>query len=111
MPLFMSPRIKIKSKSSQLVYTQRQNTSLFGCLYIANQQRAGRPSYFLWPENQTTSPSLSDNGKIRLGQKSKLLSCLEADNQSDPPRQCDCKIFVGAAVVHLLPTAVYMQNI
>src|SRR6218665_2539656 len=75
MPLFKSPRIKIKSKSSQLVYTQLQNASLFGPLYIANQQ------------------------------KSKLLSCLEADNQYDPSKQFDCKIFDGAAVAHLLPTA------
>ncbi len=47
--------------------------------------------------------SLSDFGKIRIGRKSLLLSCLEtADNQTIHPNQFDCKILDGVAVVHFL---------
>ena len=46
-------------------------------------------------------PSLSDFGKIRLGQKSLLLSCFDSSDQPTPP-VFDCKIFDGAAVVHFL---------
>ena len=65
---------KAKSKSAQKIVVERNNTSLFGRLYIANQQREGDPGKFFSHENQTTPPSLSDFGKIRLGQKSLLLS-------------------------------------
>ena len=44
---------------------------------------------------------MSDFGKIRLGQKSLLLSCFDSSDQPTPPA-FDCKIFDGAAVVHFL---------
>lgn len=44
LPLFSSPRLKLKSKSSQKLTAYRSNTSLFGRLYIANQQRNGDPA-------------------------------------------------------------------
>ena len=46
---FKSPKRKVKSK--QLV-VQRNNTSLFGHRYIANQQREGDPAIFSSHENQ-----------------------------------------------------------
>ena len=46
---------------------------------------------------------LSDFGKIRIGRKSLLLSCLETtNNQPLHPNQFDCRILDGAAVVHFL---------
>ena len=99
--LFSSPKRKAKSKSAQKIAAERSNTSLFGCLYIANQQHEGEPGKFFSHENQTTPPSLSDFGKIRLGQKSILLSCLDSSDQPTPPVFA-CKIFDGAAVVHFL---------
>jgi len=61
--LFKSPKMKVKSKASQQLVIQRNNTSLFGHLYIANQQREGDPAIFLSHENQSSPPSLSDFGK------------------------------------------------
>ena len=99
--LFSSPKRKVKSKSAQKIAVERNNSSLFGRLYITNQRREGDPGKFFSHENQTTPPSLSDFGKIRLGQKSLLLSCFDSSDQPTPP-VFDCKIFDGAAVVHFL---------
>ena len=57
---------------------------------------------FFSHENQKTPPSLSDFGKIRIGRKSLLLSCLDTTNQPLNPSQFDCKVLDGAAVVHFL---------
>ncbi|MES9881369.1 MAG: hypothetical protein ABW185_10860, partial [Sedimenticola sp.] len=43
LPLLKSPKSKTISKSKNAVQVQRQNSSLFGRLYIANQQRDGDP--------------------------------------------------------------------
>ena len=102
--LFKSPKRKLKSKALQQLVVQRNNTSLFGRLYIANQQREGDPAIFFSHENQSCPPSLSDFGKIRLGQKSVLLSCLDLSKQPPHP-EFDSKVFDGAAVVHFLPTS------
>ena len=67
LPLFKTPKRKAKSKQ---LTVQRTNASLFGRLYIANQQREGDPFKFFSHENQPFPPSLSDFGKIRFGQKS-----------------------------------------
>lgn len=48
-------------------------------------------------------PSLSDFGKIRIGQKSVLLACLSCCDEPAHPI-VDSKIFDGAAVVHFLPS-------
>ena len=66
--LFRSLKQKVKSKSSQQLTVQRNNTSLFGRLYILPINTA----QFFSHENQTTPPSWSDFGKIWLGQKSVL---------------------------------------
>ncbi len=62
LPLFRSPKPKIKSKTAQQLTAQRSNASLFGRLYIANQQRDGDLATFFCHENQSTPPSLSDFG-------------------------------------------------
>ena len=43
--------------------------------------------------------------KLRIGQKSALLTCIEFGVQTKPTYQFDSKIFDGSAVVHFLPTA------
>ena len=53
-------------------------------------------------KTKKTPPSLSDFGKIRIGRKSFLLSCLDTTNQHLNPSQFDCKALDGAAVVHFL---------
>ena len=101
---FKSPKWKVKSKASQQLVVQRNNTSLFGHPYIANQQCEGDPAIFFSHENQSSPPSLSEFGKIQLGQKSVLLSCSDFSNQPPHP-EFDSKVFDGAAVVHFLPTS------
>ena len=94
----------MKSKASQQLVVQRNNTSLFGRLYITNQQHEGDPAVFFSHENQSSPLSLSDFGKIKLGQKSVLLSCLDFSNQPPHP-EFNSKVFDGTAVVHFLPTS------
>ena len=50
-------------------------------------------------------PSLSDFGKLRIGQKSALLTCIDFGVQTKPTYQFDSKIVDGSAVVHFMPTA------
>ena len=82
---------------------QRNNAGLFGRLYIANQQHDGDLGQFFSHENQNTPPSLSDFGKLRLGQKSAFLTCIDFGVQPKPTHQFDSKIFDGSAVVHFFP--------
>ena len=104
LPLFKRPKPKAKSKSSQQLAAQRNNASLFGRLYIANQQRDGDLGIFFSHENQCFPPSLSDFGNLRLGQKSALLACLNVTDQPTPPLHFHTKVFDGSAIVHFLPT-------
>ena len=60
-------------------------------------------STFFRHENHPFPPSLSDDGKLRLGKKSDLLSIL-AEEETNPPNCFDVKVLDGAAVVHLLST-------
>ena len=73
--------------------------------HIANRQRDGDLGQFFSLENQNTTPSLSDFGKLRLGQKSAFLTCIDFGVQPKPTYQFDSNIFDGSAVVHFLPTA------
>lgn len=67
------------------------------------QYRMSDMDAFFSHENYNFPPSISGNGKLRLGPKSDLLIFLAKDNQNDPPESCDVKFLDGAAV-HLLPT-------
>ena len=44
--LFSSSKRKVKSKSAQKIVAERSNTSIFGRLYIANQQHEEDPGSF-----------------------------------------------------------------
>ena len=61
-------------------------------------------SKFFCHENHPFPPSLSDGGKLCLGNKSDLLNILANDAQNDPPDSIDVRLLDGAAVVQLLPT-------
>ena len=60
-------------------------------------------STFFRHENHLFPPSLSDDGKLRLGKKSDLLSIL-AEEETNPPNCFNVKVLDGAALVHLLST-------
>ena len=103
--LFNTPKCKAKSKSAKHLMAQRSNASLFGRLYIANQQRDGDLGIFFSHENQSVPPSLSDFGNICLGQKSALLTCLDCSNQPTPSDYFNSKMLDGSAVVRFLSTS------
>ncbi len=105
LPLSKSSRCKSKSKSSQKLVAEQHNASLFSHIYIASQQHNGDLATFFSHENQSSPPSLSDCGKLRVTQKSTLLNCFGTINQPDKPSLFDAKILDGSAVVHFLPIA------
>ena len=80
--------------------------SLFSRLYIACQSRDGDIDDFFRHENQACPPSLSNLGKLRLGNKADLLSCLEKCTESVSSRpNVDVTILDGAVVVNFLQPA------
>ncbi len=58
-----------KSRASLQVSSLRSDVSLFSRLYIACQSRDGDLEKFFHHENQACPPSISQNGKLRLGSK------------------------------------------
>lgn len=96
-----SPRKK--TSQAKKMKAIRHDVSLFGRLYISNQYRDGDVDVFFSHENQPYPPSLADLGELRLGSKSDLLTLLEDSTVNTRPQQTrDCKIFDGAALVHIL---------
>lgn len=104
LPLFNSVKRKANPKNLQLV-ALRNDVSLFGRLYIANQQRDGDPAVFFSHENQLYPPALTVNGKIHHGTKSDLLKCFDTSYDGDAPKSFHSKIFDGAALIHGLSPA------
>ena len=115
LPLFKRQKPKPKTKSKQQVSVLRIDCNLFSRLYIATQHRSGDLHEFFMHEKQPYPPSLSEFGKLRLGKKSDLLTCVKhaSTKQPHPPPLYDCKIFDGAAVVHALPSTTdsYTENV
>lgn len=101
--LFSSPPVKCPSKQKMQVTALKSDCNLFSRLYIACQTRNGDLDTFFMHENQSTPPSLSLRGKIRLGTKADLLHCLELEEiQETNAPVVNAKFFDGAAVVHML---------
>ena len=55
----------------------KSDVELFSRLYITCQTRDGNLEDFLQRENQAWPPALSDGGRLRLGTKSYILTCLD----------------------------------
>ncbi|KAL9953154.1 hypothetical protein ACROYT_G040524 [Oculina patagonica] len=82
------------------------NLPLFGTqekkaikLYIACQAREGNLEEFFKHEN--SPPALSCNGKMRTGQKSELIACVEVNTTLERPA-VDVVVLDGAAIVNML---------
>ena len=73
--LFSSPKWKAKSKSAQKITVERNDTSLLGRSYIANQQHEGDPGSF--SPMRIRQPLFRN---IRLVQ----VSCFDASDQPSP---------------------------
>ena len=83
----------------------KSDCNLFSHLYIASKYRDGDLENFFSHENHPWPPSLSEHGKLHLPtKKSDLLTLLNAETSTEPSYNFDCKVFDGAAVVHMLPT-------
>lgn len=116
-PLFSRPPARDKSRAKLLLSSVKSDCSLFSSLYISCQRRDGDLDEFFAHENQACPPSLSNMGKLRLGTKSDLVSCLEdlvptptqnpmpVAQTAVPPDDkpiVDAIILDGAAIVNML---------
>ena len=77
LPLFHSHVQNENSKSHTKAVTLKRDCHLFSRLYIACQSREADLEQFFMHENQSEPPSISSQGRIRLGTKSDLLCSLE----------------------------------
>ena len=80
----------------------KSDVELFSRLYISCQIRDGNLEEFFRHENQAHPPVLSDCGKLHLGNKSDLLTCLELENHLDEAPLTSCTVLVVAAIVQML---------
>ncbi|MES9880445.1 MAG: hypothetical protein ABW185_06130, partial [Sedimenticola sp.] len=98
LPLFSRPSVKAPSKGKLQLQSVKSDCNLFSRLYLACQARDGDVEQFFCHENHACPPSLSLGGKLRLGVKSDLMSCLEDETtQSDDSPVVDVKLLDGAA--------------
>ena len=71
------PHVWDKSRAKQQFSSVRNDCSLFSRLYISCQTHKGDLDKFFAHENQAPPPSPSNIGKLRLRNKSDVVSCLE----------------------------------
>ena len=84
----------------------KSNVELFSRLYISCQTRVGSLKDFFQHENQAWPPALSDGGRLRLGTKSDILTCLEdlSPSQTKTP-DATCNVLDGAAIILMMKPA------
>lgn len=105
MLLFHCPKARKNKALMQKVSSLKQNCSLFAQLYVSCQVREGNLDDFFSHENQNCPPSISQQGRLKFGQKSNLLECLEGslENQNTAVSpDVQVKVFDGAALVNML---------
>ena len=100
--LFRTPKQKKDSVKVKQLAELKNDVSLFGRLYTANQLRDGDPEVFSSLENQLYLPSLYAHGKLRFGKKSDLLKCFKVSpkNESGVNSQETKPIFIVSISVH-----------
>ena len=104
--LFVGSRTKTASKKKQQLTLMKNDVELFSRLYITCQTRDGNLEDFFQQENQAWPPALSDGGKLRLGTKSDILTCL--DDLSPPQTKthdATCIVLDGAAIKQMMKPA------
>ena len=101
---FSSTPSKKVSSSQQEIKSLKNSVQLFSQLYIASQVRSGDLNDFFRHENQEFPPSLTDKyGRIRSGDKSILVKCLETTTPSlNLPPDVDAIILEGSVLVNQL---------
>ena len=84
----------------------KNDCSLFSRLYVASQIHHGDLDKFFQHENQAYPPSLSNMGKLRTGNKSDLMPCLEnlvAVKVCLSTPRAQVSILDGVGIVNILP--------
>ena len=100
--LFKAPK---KRKVSTTTHNLRNSARLFGRMYLANQHRQGDPLTFFSHENQLDPPSISLEGKMCTGDKSKLLDCIGLVDVENSDAVFDCHIIDGGTLINTLSPA------
>ena len=104
LPLFSCPPLNTPSKQKLQLAALKKDHDLFSRLYLSCQTREGDLEQFFSHENQAVPPSLSQGGKLQLGNKADLMHCLEhmteTVNSSNPSESVI--LIDGVAVVHFL---------
>ena len=103
LPLFKEQPQKNTTEDKQKVAALKNYCTLFSRLYIACQSRDGSLEEFFKHENQPYPPTLAQEGKIREGQKSDLVKCMERliESKSNAP-QVEATIIDGPVIVQIL---------
>ena len=103
LPLFKEQPQRNTTKDKQKVAALKNHCTLFSCLYIACQSRDRNLEEFFKHENQPYPPTLAREGKIREGQKSDLVKCMERliESKSNAPR-VEATIIDGPVIVQML---------
>ena len=102
LPLLSSPIEQKSEKKKTQVAALKDDCALFSRLYIACQSREGNLQEFFKHENHPWPPSLAQADRMREGQKSDLVKCLEkvfAATAESP--EVDVAILDGAVVVQM----------
>ena len=102
LPLFKSPLEQKSDKKKVQVAALKNDCALFSRLYIACQSREGNLQEFFKHENHPWPPSLAQASRLREGQKSDLVNCMEktATPTAESP-EVDVAILDGAVVVQM----------
>ena len=102
------PVSNVASKTKQQLSSARNHCLLFPRLYISCQTREGNLDEFFQHENQSCPPSLSQDGKLRLPQKTSELAELFQSfttPQVKMPEEINAIIIYGSVVVNTIKSA------
>ena len=82
----------------------KSDVELFSRLYI--KTRNGNLEDVFQHKNQAWPPALDDGGRLRLGAKSDMLTCLVdlSPSQTKTP-DATCIVLDGAAIIHMMKPA------
>ena len=101
--LFGSSSQKSVSKGKLQVASLKCDVKLFSRLYIGCQTREGNLEDFFCHENQAYPLALSGDGKLHLGTKSDLLTCLIDHSECQSYAPVITSIIIdGAVIVQML---------
>ena len=104
--LFVGSRTTTASKEKQQLTLMKSDVKLFSRLYITCQTRDGNLEDIFQQENQAWLPALSDGGRLRLGTKSYILTCIDDLSPSQTKtHDATCIVLEGAAIKHMMKPA------